>query len=238
MKPAPSGSSRKTKKPYYLNEYLQFLLPYVKPNTDITNAGNLPSPTSDNEITFENNEQSDTEVQDEDIVQKEEYLTNKIINIEKPNNEKGRLPLIHERNQGKGNKIKRKLDVSEVDQSFIDFVNMKKEKSCETDPRKMFLLSLLPDIKNMTDQQMRMFKKKVLNLVDDILTENPTPQHQLPITMSNPSRPPTTSLTFSSSPLYSYNSNSFTPIHSPEESYVAAEVSNQNENVCQDFINM
>lgn len=67
MKPAPSGSSRKAKKPYYLNEYLQFLLPYVKPNTDITNPGNLPSPTSDNEITFENNEQSDTEVQDEDI---------------------------------------------------------------------------------------------------------------------------------------------------------------------------
>lgn len=239
MKPAPSGSSSKAKKPYYLNEYLQFLLPYVKPNTDITNPGNLPSPTSDNEITFENNEQSDTEVQDEDIIQQEEYLTDKIINIEKPNNEKGRLPLVQERNQGKGNKKKRKLDVSEVDKSFIDFVNMKKEKSCETDPRKMFLLSLLPDIKNMTDQQMRMFKKKVLDLVDDILTENPTPQHQLPITMFNPSRPPTTSSTFSSSSLYSYNhSNSFTPIHSPEESYVAAEVNNQNENVCQDFINM
>jgi len=172
MKPAPSGSSRKAKKPYYLNEYLQFLLPYVQPNTDITNSGNLPSPTSGNEITFENNEQSDTEVQDEDIVQQEEYLTNKIIN-----NEKGRLPFVQERNQGKGNTKKRKLDISKVDQSFIDFVNMKKEKSCETDPRKMFLLSLLPDIKNTTDQQMRMFKKKVLDLVDDILTENPTLQH-------------------------------------------------------------
>lgn len=160
MKPASSGSSRKAKKPYYLNEYLQFLLPYVKPNTDITNPENLPSPTSDNEITFENNEQSDTEVQDEDIIQQDKYLTDKIINIEEPNYEKGRLPLVQECNQGKGNKKKRKLDVSEVDQSFIDFVNMKKEKSCETDPRKMFLLSLLPDIKNMTDQQMRILKKK------------------------------------------------------------------------------
>lgn len=171
MKPAPSGSSRKAKKPYYLNEYLQFLLPYVKPNIDITTPGNLPSPTSDNEFTFENNEQSDIEEQDEDLVRQEEHLTDTITSIEKPKNEKGHLPLLQEHNQGRNQDFgpryqakitykKRNLDVSKVDQSFIDFVNMKKKKSYEEDPRKMFLLSLLPDIKTMNDQQMRLFKKK------------------------------------------------------------------------------
>ncbi|KAL4091826.1 hypothetical protein QTP88_026448 [Uroleucon formosanum] len=50
IKSAPSGSARKSKRPYYLNEHLQFLLPYVKPSIDLTTSGNLPSPTPDHDI--------------------------------------------------------------------------------------------------------------------------------------------------------------------------------------------
>jgi hypothetical protein len=34
--------------------------------------------------------------------------------------------------------------------------------------RKMFLLSLLPEINSMTENQMRVFRRKVLQLIDDI----------------------------------------------------------------------
>jgi hypothetical protein len=35
-------------------------------------------------------------------------------------------------------------------------------------PRKMFLLSLLPEINTMTENQMRVFRRKVLQLIDEI----------------------------------------------------------------------
>jgi hypothetical protein len=35
-------------------------------------------------------------------------------------------------------------------------------------PRKMFLLSLLPEINAMTENQMRVFRRKVLQLIDEI----------------------------------------------------------------------
>ncbi|XP_073973162.1 uncharacterized protein [Rhodnius prolixus] len=43
------------------------------------------------------------------------------------------------------------------------------EDNLEDSPKKMFLLSLLPDLEQMTEQQMRLFKKSVLQLTCDIL---------------------------------------------------------------------
>lgn len=229
-KSAPSGSARKSKKPYYLNEHLQFLLPYVKPSTDLTTSGNL-LPTPDHDILLENNEQSDTEDQDEDLVQQEQYFSDKIIS---KNHEEVRSP----EEQTKGTK-KRKSELSQADQSFIDFVKMKKTKMCGEDPRRMYLLSLLPDINAMTDKQMRMFKRKVSDVIDDILNENPTPQNQTPTSNTSiTSRAQTAFSNYSGSSLYTYNNshNSFTPIHSPEE--VTSQICNQNEHVIDDLLNM
>lgn len=41
----------------------------------------------------------------------------------------------------------------------------------QNDPKKMFLLSLLPDLYAMNDKQTRKFKREVLKLVDDILSD-------------------------------------------------------------------
>jgi len=204
-------------------------LPYVKPSTDLTTSGNLPSPTPDHDILLENNEQSDAEDQDEDLVQQEQHVSDKIIS---ENQEKVRSP----EEKTKGMK-KRKSELSQADQSFIDFVKMKKTKMCGEDPRRMYLLSLLPDVNAMTDKQMRMFKKKVSNLIDDILTENPTPQNQTPTlnTLSN-TRPQSAFSNYSGSSLYTYNNshNSFTPIPSPEE--VTSQICNQNEHLIDDLL--
>lgn len=44
----------------------------------------------------------------------------------------------------------------------------------EENPRKQFLLSMLPDINQMTDIQMRKFKRKMLHVIDCILGETST----------------------------------------------------------------
>lgn len=118
----------------------------------MTTSGNLPSPTPDHDILLENNEQSDAENQVEDLVQQEQHFSDKIIS---ENQEKVRSP----EEQTKCNK-KRKSELTQADQSFIDFVKMKKTKLCGEDPRRMYFLGLLPDVNAMTDKQMRMFKKK------------------------------------------------------------------------------
>jgi len=102
--------------------------------------------------------------------------------------------------------------------------------------KKMFLLSLLLDINTMTDKQLRMFKKKVLDVIDDILTENPAFRNQISIPTSILSRPPTISSTFSGSSLYSYNflNNNLTPIHSPQQE--SSQMCNQNENLLNDLL--
>lgn len=41
------------------------------------------------------------------------------------------------------------------------------------DSRKMFLLSILPEVNTLTEMQMRIFRRKVLSLIDEI-TESPT----------------------------------------------------------------
>lgn len=54
-------------------------------------------------------------------------------------------------------------------------LNLKKKTDDIEDPKRMFLLSLLPDIKAMSESQMRKFKRRVLALVDEILEESPGP---------------------------------------------------------------
>lgn len=71
-------------------------------------------------------------------------------------------------------KEKHMTTLDEDDRSFIEFLNLKKSKlTTEEDPRKQFLLSLLPDVRQMTDAQMRRFKRNVLYLVEDILDNAP-----------------------------------------------------------------
>uniref|UniRef100_A0A224XV23 Putative alcohol dehydrogenase transcription factor myb/sant-like protein n=1 Tax=Panstrongylus lignarius TaxID=156445 RepID=A0A224XV23_9HEMI len=46
------------------------------------------------------------------------------------------------------------------------------ENNLEDNPKKMFLLSLLPDLEQMSEPQMRLFKKSVLQLTCEILDSN------------------------------------------------------------------
>lgn len=69
---------------------------------------------------------------------------------------------------------------STIDDGIMDYFKARKAKldknTIETeDPKRMFLLSLLPDMKAMSDSQTRTFKRRVLALVDEILEEPQRP---------------------------------------------------------------
>ena len=55
---------------------------------------------------------------------------------------------------------------NEVDKAFVDW--MQKRETKKDNPRKMLLLSLLSDVENLSEEQMRKFRIKVLLLLEDI----------------------------------------------------------------------
>ncbi|XP_067637592.1 transcription factor Adf-1-like isoform X1 [Eurosta solidaginis] len=80
-------------------------------------------------------------------------------------------------------KIKRSYDLEveyevQNDTGLNNAVNHKRTKRSEfedaSNPKKHFLLSLLPDLDEMTNSQMRQFKMKVIVLVEDILKDAST----------------------------------------------------------------
>jgi hypothetical protein len=84
----------------------------------------------------------------------------------------------------------------DVDRTFVEYFEAKKARTAGTpghntshnlrsEALKMFLLSMLPDLELMTDEQIRQFKQKSLQTIDDILSQHsyltcsPAPVHSL-----------------------------------------------------------
>ena len=64
---------------------------------------------------------------------------------------------------------KQKIKLYEPDKSTECLkVRGMENTSTNENPRKMFLLSLLPEINDMTENQMKIFRRKVLQLIDEI----------------------------------------------------------------------
>lgn len=71
-----------------------------------------------------------------------------------------------------------------VDEGIVNYFKAKQARTEATEhlaqnPKRMFLLSLLPDLEPMSDAQMRKFKRGVMQLIDDILEEGPTTSSSL-----------------------------------------------------------
>ncbi|KAI5645556.1 alcohol dehydrogenase transcription factor myb/SANT-like domain-containing protein [Phthorimaea operculella] len=176
----------KTKKPYYLCKYLQFLLPYLKPlgvdlsnidfsdlnntnlnNTNLLNTLNTNTTEQPEEVQDDVEETAEAEVyaiklepDSYDKEQDDDPLSDIPVEIEedKPARSTGRGSLKRRhmlRNQASAPKSKyRKLLPSRTENPAI----------------KYFLLSLLPEIDTMDEDQVRTFKIKVMMLIDEIKT--------------------------------------------------------------------
>ncbi|KAF5279264.1 hypothetical protein FQR65_LT15449 [Abscondita terminalis] len=146
-----SGSSTKQKKLYYLHEELQFVLPFMKAIIHTGEPGNIPLLSEVDTENIESNSSTDE-------VPCASSSTN---TLETPSS--GSV----ESNTFKKPKIRKVTN--EADKAFVEWI--KKKESKTDSARKMFLLSLLPDVENLSEEQMRKFRIKVLLLLEEIQSD-------------------------------------------------------------------
>lgn len=131
---------------------MQFILPYVKPVIHMNERGNLPNP-----------EQS-TLNQETPACPEEQAYVGPNRNITEDTESENHSHV--ERSSFQKPKKRIKPVNNEADKAFVDW--LKTEENKTDDPRKMFLLSLLPDIQSLTDEQMSVFRIKMLMLLEEI----------------------------------------------------------------------
>ncbi|VEN60980.1 unnamed protein product [Callosobruchus maculatus] len=175
LKSGPKGS--RPKKPYYLKEYLNFILPYLKPYITAEKASNYRQLTKIENTALD----SELSMHSEDLQNIDDLIENDDAVVEPL-----RIPRLSDGEESadifttSSNERKRKRAcTSEVEQSIIKYLDSKTrkienssnkevEKSEHCDAMRYFLLSLLPDVTSMNIEQQRFFKVKVLMLIDEI----------------------------------------------------------------------
>ncbi|CAG9560999.1 unnamed protein product [Danaus chrysippus] len=146
--------SEKPKRPYYLMPYLQFLLPFLRPNNNHEQKDE-PNTSKETDIFI-------CSVKSE----KEGQLICDTIKSEIISDE--------DSEQSLPNKRKRKEDYNDIKRQEIEITydngsiptNDAPRTVCET--MRYFLLSLLPEFETMSEDQIRQFKIKVMMHIDDI----------------------------------------------------------------------
>ncbi|XP_066995202.2 uncharacterized protein [Anabrus simplex] len=188
MKPGPSGSGSKNKKPYYLAEAMQFTLPFIK--ALCRSSGNLPEVPQRERCLDIDDSDNESSVVVQNSVSPGSFEpsqppppplppTPPPVKPQQP----GRSSERHTEPASKNLK-KRAVRNDAVDNTLIEYFQAKKAKLSTTtqgdtsnNPRsealKMFLLSMLPDLESMTDIQVRQFKIKCLETIDEILLPPP-----------------------------------------------------------------
>lgn len=159
MKAAPSGAK---KKKYYLTEAMNFILPYVKPHVKASG----------------DNHDDDDDGCGNDNVKEDVYHASS--SKEKSDKKEDIVSEITEEMPPQSvNQSCTKIDINskrhapkEVDRPFtyIPREDQLAHRSNRDETRRYFLLSLLDEVNKMTEEQMRVFKRKVFVLIDDIMT--------------------------------------------------------------------
>ncbi|XP_068203957.1 uncharacterized protein [Palaemon carinicauda] len=159
----PSGSGSRAKKPYYLHDELQFLMPYIKPNAHSAASSNVTLNSDHIQ------EEEETELNENES--EEPIHTDDSVNPQASSSSQANLDSMASANEKQSKK--RRAVGDPVDKTLMEYLRKKKEnldrRNPEEDARKMFLLSLLPDVNQLSDIGFRQFKIKSMLLVDELL---------------------------------------------------------------------
>lgn len=159
----PSGSSGGHKKKYYLEDNMQFIIPFVKSGKkqqgNISISSELEKDTNMEDIEDESNDEIIESVQ---VPESSELLSSHQDIAED-----------HDKIAHSAKKLKVNSKISDVDNCFMEYFETKKKKNSTTPEcaDQKFLLSLLPDIQQMSPIQKRQFKRKVLDVIGCILED-------------------------------------------------------------------
>ena len=170
-----------TKRPYYLAEYMQFLVPFLNRNkrNTINPDHELPLPNGyEPEMDFKV-ESNDAPYPEEDQEQVSENITCSPESILFFRPENAKYMSSNERNTIDRNNADRHIvDRSSPECSFsrkrrctISSDDFNFRRSVD-DPDLCFFKSLLPDVRKMSDSQKHCFRMMVLNNINDILYKN------------------------------------------------------------------
>ncbi|CAH2007606.1 unnamed protein product [Acanthoscelides obtectus] len=214
----PSGSGASVKRPYYLSEYICFVLPFTKSRqpkgnvdapknietADIIHEESITEDLETEELetqqlgspkigNYKNNQGRNDDIDDEQWIPEEfnEPVSNIIVSqtdslekndsgdpkqkTQKRSVSSSSVPSV---NNPKRNKTTpNPISLADVNKSAFEFFEKKKQAPYKPpaftndDADVQFLLSLLPDLKKMSDKQKRKYKVGVLNLAGEILDE-------------------------------------------------------------------
>ncbi|XP_036320011.1 uncharacterized protein LOC118734394, partial [Rhagoletis pomonella] len=139
LKEPPSGSSAKAKKPYYLHDILQFMLPYVR-TVQHSEKNNSNILLSDMDIS--------TEIEETDT---EQNTSNSVFQPAKRN-----LPTECTSNLRK--KKKAGNGEEEIAGAVLQIVKERQDKKGPYEGRRLFLMSLLSDVEKMTEEDYTEFR--------------------------------------------------------------------------------
>jgi len=150
---------------------MQFIRPYLNLKKGNSLPANLPSPTNDND-----NDQDASSYQDNynntdlcnSITTIEEIPSTSTSNIVENNIISIEPPLKKKKNSN---------NITSVDECVINYIKSK-QLTLDENPKRLFLLSILPDLNEMYNTQFRQFRTKVNVLIDNILkTTQDTSSH-------------------------------------------------------------
>ena len=167
----PSGF--KVKKPYYLTEYLKFILPFLKPTTaGIESADDSqydsPQNTNDSEVivSFIKEEPAEGDHEQNTENNAENGILGDLLTRKTAVMRKRRRFVPARKNFNDPQRLRTKPMTSAFPKNFTS--SDLSTTNSNSNAMRMFLMSLLPEIETMTEDQIRLFKIKSMMLIDEI----------------------------------------------------------------------
>lgn len=150
---------------------MSFLKPYINITLEKSLPGNLPSPPNNEEFQ-EFEEENPTEINRSDI---RNDIENPSYNVSSGSISADTTKTTSQYAMGPPKK-KKQTQVDTADDCIINYIQSKSNKPPNEDnAKKLFLLSLLPDLEEMSTVQFRAFRRDVGNLIDRTLGQPPIP---------------------------------------------------------------
>lgn len=166
--------SEKTKKPYYLTSYLTFVMPFLKPLTslelkeDIYNtSNNMGSISKDNELLIHYDAVKSEEDSESDLVTEDRYNEVQNDDLCQPESQFTRKRKMQSDNRSRK---RRTEEPDSINQNVYSLTQDAPRTNIES--MHYFLMSLIQDFETMSDEQMRLFKIKVMLLINDIKSDH------------------------------------------------------------------
>ncbi|CAG9771697.1 unnamed protein product [Ceutorhynchus assimilis] len=176
LKKPPSGSGASAKKKYYLEEFLHFLLPYIKNRSDDSNLQSVTDSVEDSED--ENTDYMDHPMESQVVQENQDsntvpYSLDEESSLDLPDDKSFILAQKHCTVTKRKYSQNVSAPLNPADDDFIEWKKYKEDSNSNVNehPNMLFLRSLFPDLMKMTDKQNRRFRQKVIGLIDDIIED-------------------------------------------------------------------